>query len=295
MSELYDEYKDWDENGQDNPLALIGLVVMALTAGAIISNALFFQPKSAELAMMAEARKAEAAARLSNHAQSVPVPKANQKGQFITPVQSPNQSQLDNQRIAQNRAFANNRTSTILAVQTYLTQSGYYVGPLDGQENIQTKEAVSAYQEAMGLPATGVITAGLHDVLAGKQTIVQYAAKLAIQGSYAGTPQDAVKLAILPKRKPQRRAAQTVSLAGIERNKPVPPENIPEKTDPVLAKVQNALTKWGYAQLTVDGRMGQKTAAAIRSFQRSRGHPETGRVNDRLLKDMIMMGYLDLG
>lgn len=288
MSEMYDEYKDWDEGGQDSPLALVGIMVMALTGAAIISNALFFQPKSAELTMMAEARKAEKQARLSGHTQPVPTPRANQKGQFVA------QPQDDSQQIAQNRAFANNRTSTILAVQTYLTQSGYYVGPLDGQENALTREAVSAYQEAMGLPATGAITAGLHDVLAGKQTIVQYAAKLAQQGSYAGTPSEAVKLAILPKRKPVIASRQSVT-PPVVADKPVPPEAIPAAPDPTLAKVQNALTKWGYAQLTVDGRMGQKTAAAIRSFQRSRGHPETGLVNDRLLKDMIMMGYLDLG
>lgn len=287
MSEMYDEYKDWDEGGQDSPLALVGIMVMALTGVAIISNALFFQPKSAELAMMAEAQKAEKQARLAGHAQPVPTPRANQKGQFIAPVGS------NNQQIAQNRAFANNRTSTVLAVQTYLTQSGYYVGPLDGNESALTQEAVSAYQEAMGLPATGAITAGLHDVLAGKQTIVQYAAKLAQQGSYAGTPSEAVKLAILPKPRPGIINRQSVQAPVID--KPVPPESIPAKPDATLAKVQNALTKWGYAQLTVDGYMGQKTAAAIRSFQRSRGHPETGRVNDRLLKDMIMMGYLDLG
>ncbi len=287
MSEMYDEYKDWDEGGQDSPLALVGIMVMALTGAAIISNALFFQPKSAELAMMAEARKAEKQARLSGHAQPVPTPRANQKGQFVS------QPEGNDQLVAQNRVFANNRTSTILAVQTYLTQSGYYMGPLDGRESALTREAVSAYQEAMGLPATGAITAGLHDVLAGNQTIVQYAAKLAQRGSYAGMPSEAVKLAILPKRKPTIASRQTVK--PVVANKPVPPEGIPAAPDPTLAKVQNALTKWGYAQLTVDGRMGQKTAAAIRSFQRSRGHPETGRVNDRLLKDMIMMGYLDLG
>lgn len=304
MSEMYDDYKDWDDGGQDSPLALVGIMVMALTGVAIIANALFFQPKSAELAMIAEAQKLEAQRRLADHTQAIPTPRVNQRGQMEVAGYGMTQENANQQQIAQNRAFANDRTSTILAVQSYLTRAGYYVGPLTGQENGETKEAVRAFQDAMGLPATGLITAGLHDVLAGKISVAAHAASLAEQGQAARQEQAAqtVTLAVLPKRKPRAIAStkrvpiQTLRTANTrDSNAPVPPASIPNDPDPVLAKVQNALTKWGFAQLTVDGRMGDKTANAISKFQRSRGHPVTGRVNDRLLKDMIMMGYLDLG
>jgi hypothetical protein len=47
------------------------------------------------------------------------------------------------------------------AVQTKLTQLGYYRGPIDGVVGQQTQESIKAFQRAEGQPVTGLINPGL--------------------------------------------------------------------------------------------------------------------------------------
>ena len=47
-----------------------------------------------------------------------------------------------------------------------------------------------------------------------------------------------------------------------------------------VALLQGAITTWpGIPRLTVDGRYGPRTAAAVRAWQRTHGHAATGRMN----------------
>ena len=47
------------------------------------------------------------------------------------------------------------------AVQTKLTQLGYYRGPIDGVVGPQTQQSIKAFQQAKGQPMTGLINPAL--------------------------------------------------------------------------------------------------------------------------------------
>jgi hypothetical protein len=52
------------------------------------------------------------------------------------------------------------------------------------------------------------------------------------------------------------------------------------------ANVQRALTKYGYGQLKPTGNVGADTQAAIQKFERERKLPVTGKVSDRLVREL---------
>ena len=52
------------------------------------------------------------------------------------------------------------------------------------------------------------------------------------------------------------------------------------------ANVQRALTKYGYGQLKPSGNVGSDTQAAIQKFERERKLPVTGKVSDRLVREL---------
>ncbi len=298
MSQTYNDYEEYEDSSKDSPVALVGMLVMALTAIAIIANALFMQTKSAELALMTEATKSAEV-------------KANQTH--------------DNGNIAKPGAATGGDAMT-LAVQTQLSKAGYYAGPKDGRKGARTREAILAFDDAVGVPSSGEITQDLYDVLMGRISVNTYRERHAqnFQASpeqpkqeqqvASKVPANVKILTALPRPKPARfrsaskaparkkvasKKVSTIAIRPSGRSAPsapVPPEPIPMvKSDPTLAKVQSALARIGYGNLTVDGKMGSRTSAAISEFQRRRGHPVTGRMDDRLVKDLIMMGYLDLG
>nr|WP_321457706.1 peptidoglycan-binding protein [uncultured Cohaesibacter sp.] len=319
MSETYDDYENWEDERKTSPLTLVGILVMAIASTAIIGNALFRQPKSAEY-------------------------------QIMNSVRNENLNAQKGSRSSSQAAIQVNKTAMTLSIQNALTISGYYVGPIDGVEGAQTKEAIAAYQDAIGMKVTGAVSQELYDIVIGRKQIapvrVAKVERLPVESSSVQSTAQSVMPGVLPVHpvpQPQGLAQETEqelsepqSLEALPRIKPheaksssgttgqtaakpayspvtspapvelvnagpVPPENIPSASaqssagDPILVKVQKALKKIGYENLTVDGVMGSRTKSAIANFQRSRGHPVTGQVNDRLLQEMMVMGYLDLG
>lgn len=53
--------------------------------------------------------------------------------------------------------------------------------------------------------------------------------------------------------------------------------------------VQRALTDFGYGQIKPDGVIGPETETAIRSFEKERRLPVTGRISDRLKRELSAM------
>ena len=140
MAQTYDDYENWEDEGQDSPLALVGILVMALTSAAIVANALFMQPKSAEIELINQASR-----------QQVTEPATS----AIANIARGNAQQSANGQVSQSavpgvstQALQSDKVALVLAIQRQLTLAGYYVGPLDGQEGAQTREAISAYQDA---------------------------------------------------------------------------------------------------------------------------------------------------
>ena len=63
-------------------------------------------------------------------------------------------------------------------------------------------------------------------------------------------------------------------------------ESLAAKYDPIVEQVQKKLTELGYDPGPVDGKMGGKTAAAIKSFQQDNGLLENGEINEATLKKL---------
>jgi peptidoglycan hydrolase-like protein with peptidoglycan-binding domain len=53
--------------------------------------------------------------------------------------------------------------------------------------------------------------------------------------------------------------------------------------------VQRVLSEYGYGQIKVSGVLDNATSAAIQKFERERNLPNTGRVSDRMLKELAAM------
>ncbi len=74
-------------------------------------------------------------------------------------------------------------------------------------------------------------------------------------------------------------APSSTSVAGADGQSAPPPRvGVKAKAAPVK-QIQQALINAGYAPGPVDGRMGQRTRAAIRSFQQDKGIVETGSID----------------
>jgi hypothetical protein len=56
-----------------------------------------------------------------------------------------------------------------------------------------------------------------------------------------------------------------------------------------IAGVQRALSEYGYGQIKPSGILDNATSAAIEKFERDHNLPSTGRVSDRLLKELAAM------
>ena len=53
-----------------------------------------------------------------------------------------------------------------------------------------------------------------------------------------------------------------------------------------IAAVQRALSEFGYGQLKASGTLDDATSLAIQKFEREHNLPSTGRVSDRLIKEL---------
>lgn len=72
---------------------------------------------------------------------------------------------------------------------------------------------------------------------------------------------------------------------------PVPPAPIPQ-TQPAgsqLLAVQRRLSEYGYGPVPLNGVDGPETRAAIERFERSRGLPATGKMSDKLVRELTSM------
>jgi len=135
----------------------------------------------------------------------------------------------------------------VRAVQRELAARGYDVGEVDGQLSGQTRTAISSFQKKEGLAVTGVPSDDLlRQILLGDSI-----APSVTTGSV--TASDSI-------------AANAAEYGTIQR-------------------VQRVLAELGYAPGAIDGAWGEKTASAVRAFQRDRNLNQTGTVTPELLQE----------
>jgi peptidoglycan hydrolase-like protein with peptidoglycan-binding domain len=80
-------------------------------------------------------------------------------------------------------------------------------------------------------------------------------------------------------------------VASVAPAAPLPPASIPQ-AQPAgnqLLAVQRRLSEYGYGPVPLNGVDGPETRAAIERFERSRGLPATGRMSDKLVRELTGM------
>lgn len=137
----------------ENPAMSGGLLVMALTATAIVSNAMFLQSTRHPQPLF----MTRPAPDLMDPA-TVPLPRSRaERTGSIAPaaaVEPPLPRLQPAQRVATAPAPAVDR-GVITDLQRLLAERGLYKGAIDGISGSRTRAAISAYQKTEGLPVTG--------------------------------------------------------------------------------------------------------------------------------------------
>lgn len=156
-------------------------------------------------------------------------------------------------------------------VQGILKDLDFYSGTVDGISGPNTRKAIQAYQQKVGLNASGEIDALLLDQL-------------------GATP----KTASVPKPQPRpdTQAAVPVSLqtnsgqanAGQADTAPT------QGPDPRIVKIQAGLKAFGNDDMQLDGVVGARTKAAIKEFQSLFGLPQTGEPDEIVYVKMREIG-----
>lgn len=150
---------------------------------------------------------------------------------------------------------------TVKDVQQTLKQLNFYGGEVDGLMGPNTRLAIEAYQQKMGMAVTGAVDASLLDQL--------------------GT--GSVKPDVLPSPAPRDAIAEEIAADTRQ----------PASRDDRIASIQAGLREFGNEAIEVDGLIGAKTEAALREFQSLFGLPETGKPDQTVYAKMREIGLIE--
>ncbi len=241
----------------DNPAMTGGLFVMALTASAIVSNALFLQNVHHPEPLFAT-RPPLIVDRSPPPTPPLPPERHEQEVQTSTispplPRPAPVAPAVSTAPLVEQ--------SLVRAVQTALAQEGYYLGAIDGEYGPMSRAAIMAYEKAEGLGVTGEPSQVLLDHLTSART---------------ETPRAVVNS------QPQSNAPAlpqvNETLAASERLR--------------YERVQAALNRIGYGPVNVNGLANEETTSAIRRFELDNGLPISGAPGDPVIDRLIAIGAL---
>lgn len=150
---------------------------------------------------------------------------------------------------------------TVKNVQETLKQLNFYGGDVDGLLGPNTRLAIEAYQQKMGLSVTGTVDGTLLDQL--------------------GT--GSVKPVVLPSPAPRDAVVEQIAAS---------PPAAPAR-DEMVAAIQSGLKEFGNDAIEVDGLIGAQTEAALKEFQSLFGLPETGKPDRAVYAKMKEIGLVE--
>ncbi|MEJ0012326.1 MAG: peptidoglycan-binding domain-containing protein [Bauldia sp.] len=260
----------------ENPASSGGLMVVALTATAIVSNAMFLQSGhhpdplfSTRPAITRQAAKPLPAAN---------PPSAIQQVQPLVLVPLPRLSPAHAPPAPPQPSAADVAAQLTTGIQRELARLGLYQGAIDGKQGPRTAAAISAYERAAGVPVTGIPTPELLDAMKHPQPV-----RLPVVPVDTTTQTDSIGEAAALDQRERERAA---SIAAAQQTR------IETETQQNYRIVQGALNRIGYGPIMVDGEASTETADAIRRFELDNGLPLDGEATDDLIKHMIAIGAI---
>ncbi|TPM37492.1 peptidoglycan-binding protein [Mesorhizobium sp. B2-3-4] len=151
-------------------------------------------------------------------------------------------------------------------VQGILKDLDFYSGTVDGISGPNTRKAIQAYQQKVGLNASGEIDALLLDQL-------------------GATP----KTAAVPKPQPRPAMPPATVPVSLQTNDAQANATL-QGPDPRIVKIQAGLKAFGNDDMQLDGVVGARTKAAIKEFQSLFGLPQTGEPDEIVYVKMREIG-----
>jgi peptidoglycan hydrolase-like protein with peptidoglycan-binding domain len=272
----------------ENPATSGGLLVMALTASAIVSNAMFLQAGRGPdplFGATAASRPVHASPVTASDTGALrsfdeaPLPHLSPVPRTTVAAVAPSvPPAIVSAEPATIKTAVADETALITDIQRELAKLGLYTGAIDGTSGPRTSKAIAAYEVAAGLRPTGQPSQRLLDAL--RQPIA--------------TPQRRGEIRAL--------VADPVAaqLDARERDRAAAIADARQAQDQIrlhesLRLVQNALNRTGYGPVAVTGDADAETADAIRRFELDNGLPVTGEVGDALLGRLVAIGAVRPG
>ena len=258
----------------ENPATSGGLMVMALTVTAIISNATFLQ--GARRSDIAFSPASAPMARAVTSSIPAPSPRPDVSQTTVTAPPLPRLAPVSPAPVAPVAAPAATtaNASLVVSVQRELARLGLYSGAIDGKTGSHTAAAIKAYEKAAGQTETGKATPAL---LAALRAPVAAKPAPATDGQADAIATTAAAL-------DQRERDRAATIAAAEQGQ------AQTQAQASYRIIQGALDRIGYGPLPIDGTASPATTDAIRRFELDNGLPVTGQASDRLLARLTAIG-----
>jgi hypothetical protein len=247
------------DNACDNPAMSGGLLVMAMTAAAIVSNAMFLQNVRHPEPLFSTRPPLVLERPLRANPEAIPIPPRRlDQTESIAPAVPVSAA------ITDIIAAKSEEAALVHDIQALLAQKGLYLGAIDGVYGELSRSAIAAYQEAEGLPVTGEQSAELLEHM-----------KLSATKASSTLPPPVSAETPIPL--PAARATDATGSAQ-ERLR--------------YERLQTALNRIGYGPVAVGGELDEPTVNAIRRFELDNGLPISGRAGDDVIDRLIAIGAL---
>lgn len=263
----------------ENPAMSGGLMVVALTATAIVSNAMFLQsghhPDPLFMTRPAAVHQAPRAPVAIPVLRPRPEP-AQPPAPALVPLPHPSPARAQPVAAAPQPPAVDPMVQLTADIQRELARLGLYSGGIDGVTGPRTASAIAAYESAAGRPATGKATTELLEAMKAPLPPRDVPATVATDAQAAATAAEI----------DQREEARAASIAAEQQAR------ADARMHQNYRIVQGALNRIGYGPITVDGQPSQETADAIRRFELDNGLPIGGEATDALIGHMIAIGAI---
>ncbi|SES16047.1 peptidoglycan-binding protein [Rhizobium sp. NFR03] len=197
-------------------------------------------------------------------------------------------------------------TSLVRAVQAELARHGFYDGEADGRLGPKTTAAIRRFEQASGLPQTGIVSHDLLSALQGgasasfgianimpapRPTAIPPAAKPAAEIDPIAAAIRAAEGGAEVKPKPASGSVRAIETASADAASARTGTSA-ESSAGMVMSIQRGLANLAYADVSVDGVVGEQTRMAIRHFEKHYRLPETGEPSAAVLKKMKEIGAI---
>ena len=179
-------------------------------------------------------------------------------------------------------------TSDILReIQAELLSRGYYTGDIDGKYGDNTRDAILSFERAHSLPETGIAS----DLLLGRLLLASSAADASPPVVLGVPSRVAVPRTRLVPNVDLSDTSDTPTSGSLDSSSSI----LPSDDSDLVARIQLGLRNYGYDDVEVDGRSGERTKTAIQRFELEYGMTITGEPTVEVLDKLRQIGAYTQG